>query len=249
MSSPGSIWTCCRGLIGCILHRCRTCRAAPVQRGPARWLLSRRAHVDPAQRHQTEISGGRESAMDAFIATLSRRAWPPGCASWAHDGQLRRTRAGQPDRRTHRLQPGFRAADCVAAAHRCHVHPRAHRRDHRAQRPRRRLGADPARHHAGAGDRLGSLCGRGDLGAAGRRPPGARRGDVDHQRRRDRVGAFVVGGADRRGAGRGRRRHRHPHRPSRAGRSHSEPRTTTSVPQRVCSTTWPRCSERRRPRC
>lgn len=32
-------------------------------------------------------------------------------------------------------------------------------------------------------------------------------------------------------------------------RSHSEPRTTTSVPQRVCSTTWPRCSERRRPRC
>lgn len=31
--------------------------------------------------------------------------------------------------------------------------------------------------------------------------------------------------------------------------SHSEPRTTTSVPQRVCSTTWPRCSERRRPRC
>ncbi|CKM13925.1 galactokinase [Mycobacterium tuberculosis] len=32
-----------------------------------------------------------------------------------------------------------------------------------------------------------------------------------------RVGAFVVGGADRRGAGRGRRRHRHPHRPSRAG--------------------------------
>lgn len=25
----------------------------------ARWLLSRRAHVDPAQRHQTEISGGR----------------------------------------------------------------------------------------------------------------------------------------------------------------------------------------------
>ncbi len=24
--------------------------------------------------------------------------------------------------------------------------------DHRAQRPRRRLGADPARHHAGAGD-------------------------------------------------------------------------------------------------
>lgn len=40
------------------------------------------------------------------------------------------------------------------------------------------------------------------LRGAGHPVPG--RGDVDHQRRRDRVGAFVVGGADRRGAGRGR---------------------------------------------
>ncbi|AGL26100.1 galactose-1-phosphate uridylyltransferase galTb [Mycobacterium tuberculosis CAS/NITR204] len=59
-------------------------------------------------------------------------------------------------------------------------------------------------------------CGRGDVGAAGRRPPGARRGDVDHQRRRDRVGAFVIvliGAVLTLVAS----RHRHPHRPSRAG--------------------------------
>ena len=70
----------------------------------------------------------------------------------------------------------------------------------------------PARHRSGRHNRLGRVRGRGDLGAAPSRAPGARRHDVDHQRRRDGIGPFVVRCAGMRGAGRHRVGHRCPHR-------------------------------------
>ena len=92
---------------------------------------------------------GSESAMDAFISDVtpeSVAAAPAGARMT--DDQLRGAGPDQPDRRTHRLQPGFRAADRAARTHGGDLRARRQRRGRRAQRPGGRRRPHPARHRS-----------------------------------------------------------------------------------------------------
>ena len=109
--------------------------------------------------------------------------------------QVRGARPGQSDRRAHRLQPGFRAADRTARTHggdaivpddSIEIAVRSDREDGDVRVPLDTVPGDV--------DGWAAICGRGGVGAARCGPSRPGRDDVDHQRRRDGLGGVVVGG-------------------------------------------------------
>ncbi len=98
----------------------------------ARRLLPRRADVGAAQRDQAEVPG-RFRVGDGRV---HQRHHPgergrSGCGSSNERDQVRSAGPDQPDRRTHRLQPGFRAADRAARTHGGDLRARRQRRGRR----------------------------------------------------------------------------------------------------------------------
>ena len=124
----------------------------------------------------------------------------------------------QSDRRAHRLQPGLRAADRAARAHRRDLSTRATPTrspcEAIAEDGEVRIPLDTA-----PGDVAGwaAYVAGVDVGAARVRSSVPGGDDVDRERRRDGLGCGVVGGAGMRGSRRDHNRHRLRHRPRRAG--------------------------------